>query len=216
MFTFGYKTKFGSIVRALAAIGIGIVLIWGTDAPLTVVKIIACFLMAAGVVSLIYGIVKNKQQGTLHLMAVNAIVDVVIGLLLFFRPELVSNFIVYLIGIALILFGALQLIALSSAMSLLGAGFASLLLSIFAVVGGAFLLFSPFGLQVMSVIAGCLMLVYGVSELISTWRMSKAKTEYEIKFAPKPQPSPSQEGDKVDTSSIGEAKEVDYKKVDDQ
>ena len=43
-----------------------------------------------------------------------------------------------------------------------------------AIVGGAFLLFNPFTLGVMSVIAGCFMLLYGVSELISTWKVGRA------------------------------------------
>ena len=216
MITVGYNSKFTSIVRAVAAIGIGIVMIWGNNAPVTVVKIIACFLLAAGVVSVIHGIIRNKQEGTLHLMVVNAIVDFLIGFLLFFKPELISGFIVYFIGIALILFGALELIVLAGAMTLIGAGFSSLLLSICAIIGGAFLLFNPFGLKVMSIIAGCLLLLYGVSEFISTWRISRARKEYDIKFAPKPQPAASPEGGKVDAVSLGDAKEVDYQKTDEK
>ena len=33
--------------------------------------------------------------------------------------------------------------------------------------------FNPFTIGVMSVIAGCLLMVYGVAELISTFRLSK-------------------------------------------
>lgn len=211
MITIGYKTKFDSIVRAVGAIGIGLVMIFGNNAPTLVVKIIAALLIAAGVASLVYAIIKRTERGMYQLLLANACLDLLIGLLLFFNPQWVAQFIVYIIGIVLVLFGALQLLVLGGAMSLLGAGFSSLILSICAIVGGAFLLFNPFTLSVMSIIAGCFMVLYGVSELISTWRVIKAKQEYEIRRAPSPEtPSSGQ----IDTSGLGDAKEVEFERID--
>ena len=199
MITLGYKTKFDSITRAVAAIGIGLVMVFGGNAPMMVVKIIAILLILAGIASLVYGIIKSKENKLYQLLLVNAVLDIVIGLLLFLNPQWIAGVIVYAIGIVLILFGALQLIVLAGTMSLLGAGFSSLILSVCAVVGGAFLLFNPFTINVMSVIAGILLMLYGVSELISTFKVVKAKKEY----------------DKLDTSGIGEAREVDFERIDD-
>lgn len=173
MITLGYKTKFNSITRAIAAIGIGLVMAFGGNAPTNVVKIIAILLVLAGVASLIYGLIKSKENGVYQLLLVNAGLDIAIGLLLFFNPQWIVGIIVYAIGVILILFGGLQLVVLTGAMSMLGAGFSSLILSILAIIGGAFLLFNPFTIGVMSVIAGCLLMVYGVAELISTFRLSK-------------------------------------------
>ena len=212
MFTFGYKSSFSSILRALAAIGIGLVMIFDNEASETVVKVIAAFLCASGFVSLIYGIIRNKREGVLPLMAVNAVVDALLGLLLFMNPAWVAGFIVKLIGIALILFGGLQLFALAGTLSLLGVGFSTLILSICAVVGGAFLLFSPFGEWVMSVCAGGFLILYGVSELISSWRIRKAKEAYEIRFNTPEEPQP--DSDVIETSGLDDAKEVNYTKVD--
>lgn len=213
MITLGYKTKFDSVTRAVAAIGIGLVMVFGGNAPTLVVKIIAVLLFAAGVASLIYGLVKNKETGIYQLLIANSALDVIVGLLLFFNPQWIAGIIVYAIGILLILFGGLQLVALAGAMSLLGAGVSSLILSILAVIGGAFLLFNPFTINVMSVIAGCLLLLYGVSELISTFKMGKAKEEYEIRRAPvTPKPEPMEPGRILIT---GEAKDVEYERVDD-
>ena len=44
---------------------------------------------------------------------------------------------------------------------------------------GGFLLFNPFALNVMTIIAGSALLVYGVSELMSSWKMKKVIEEYE-------------------------------------
>ena len=212
MFTFGYKTSFSSILRALATIGIGLVMIFDNAASVTVVKVVAAFLLASGIVSLVYGFIRNKRDGVLPLMAVNAVVDLILGILLFLNPVWVAGFIVTLIGIVLILFGGIQLLALAGAMSLLGAGFSTLILSICAVAGGAFLLFNLFGERIMSVCAGSFLLLYGVSELISSWRIRKAKEAYEIRFNTPDEPQSDQ--DVIETSGLDDAKEVDYTKVD--
>ena len=215
MIVLGYKTKFDSIVRAVAAIGIGIVMVFGSNAPTLVVKIIAALLMLAGVASLVYAFIKKKENGMYRLLIINAWLDIAVGLLLFFNPQWVANFIVYAIGVVLVLFGALQLIVLAGTMSLLGAGFSSLILSVCAIVGGAFLLFNPFTLSVMSIIAGCFMILYGISELISTWKVSRAKKEYEIRRGPMPSSTSSPEPGKIDASGIGDAREVDFERIDD-
>ena len=194
MITLGYKTKFDSVTRAAAAIGIGLVMVFGGNAP-----------------SLIYGLVKSKENGVYQLLLINAGLDIALGLLLFFNPQWIAGVIVYAIGIVLILFGGLQLIALAGAMSLLGAGFSSLLLSVLAVVGGAFLLFNPFTINVMSIIAGCLLIVYGVAELISAFRMQKAREEFEIRRAGMPSgPNVRETG----STSLADAKEVTYEKIE--
>lgn len=212
MFTFGYKTTLSSILRSLASIGIGLVMIFDNEASETVVKVVAAFLFASGLVSLVYGLIRNKKEGLLPLMAVNAVVDILIGVLLFLNPGWVAGFIITLIGIVLILFGGLQLLALAGTMSLLGTGFGTLILSICAVVGGAFLIFSPFGERVMGICAGSFLVLYGVSELISSWRIRKAKEAYEIRFNTREEPQPDQ--DIIETSGLDDAKEVDYTKVD--
>lgn len=212
MFTFGYKSSFSSILRALAAIGIGLVMVFDNAASVTVVKVIAAFLLASGVVSLVYGFIRNRRDGVLPLMAVNAVVDLILGLLLFLNPVWVAGFIVTLIGIVLILFGGIQLLALAGTLSLLGSGFSTLILSICAVVGGAFLLFNPFGERIMSICAGSFLLLYGVSELISSWRIRKAKEAYEIRFNATQEDQP--EPDVIETPGLDDAKEVNYTKVD--
>lgn len=215
-FSLGYKTKFDSIVRAIAAIGIGLVMIFGKDAPKLVVQIIAGLLITAGVASLVYGLVKSKEEGMMYrLLLINAGLDIALGLLLLLNPLWIAGVIVYLIGLVLIILGALQLIVLAGTLTLLGAGFSSLILSICAVVGGAFLLFNPFAIDVMSIIAGLFMVLYGVSELVSTWKINRAKKEYEIKYTSAPsQPSSSQPG-QIDVSGIADAKEVDFERIDD-
>lgn len=214
MVTFGYKSKFSSILRACAAIGIGLVMIISTNATEMVVKIIAAFLFAAGVVTLAHGYT-HRESGALSLMSINALVDVCLGLVLFFFPSQVAGLIITLIGIALLIFGALQVIVLMGTMSLLGSGIMSLVLSGAAIVCGFVLVFNPFSQAIMSIIAGAALITYGVSELMSAWRVDKAQKEYEIRYSQKEDESGSTDTG-ISTDGIADAKEVEYEKIDDE
>lgn len=209
MITIGYKSKVSSLLRALSTIAIGLVMIVSNNATVSAVRIIATLLFAAGLISFIYGYL-NRKSGILSLMSVNAVVDIVIGLVLFFFPGAIANFIVVLIGLLLLGLGIIQLLALASVMSLLGSGFMSLILSIATIIGGIVLIFNPFTMKVAGIIAGAALVVYGVQELISAWRMDKAKKVYEIKFGPKP------DGRTEASKEFDGVKDVEYQKVDEQ
>lgn len=212
MITFGYNNKFSSILRSLAAIAIGLVMVCATDATTTVVQIIAAFLFAAGIVSFAYGFA-NRKSGTFGLMTVNAVVDIVIGLILFFWPPFVAGVIVAIIGIVILVFGVIQILALAGTMSLLGSGGLNILLAVLAVAGGIVLIFNPFSERVMSILAGVFLIYYGITDLISMRRVSKAKKEYEIHFT-ETRVDPDSTID-VDDDFDG-IKDVDYHKIDEQ
>ena len=209
MITFGYNSKFSSILRSLSAVAIGLVMVISTNATVAVVKIIAAFLFAAGVVSLIYGYI-NRKSGAMSLMSVNAAVDIVIGLLLYLFPTAVSGIIVTLIGVAILLFGILQLVVLTGTMSLVGLGGFSLILCILALLGGITLLCTPFSERIMSLLAGIMLIVYGVSDLISIFRVQKAKEAYEIKFREGRDPRDNDDNDVP--PSLADVKDVEYRK----
>ncbi len=210
MFTFGYKSRVNGPLRALIALAVGVMMVMRPDEALTtVVKIIAAFMLASGLVSLVVGL-REKKNGSLPLMSFNAIVDVLIGLILFMFPGGVARFIIYLIGFSLLAFGIIQLIALASARRIMNMGMGVFVLpSVVTIVGGV-ILFNPFAPSVMVMIAGAALIVYGASELLSSWKMKKAIDEYEIHQAPKPEQPQEQE------DQLADVKEVEYEKVDEQ
>lgn len=210
MFTFGYKSKVNGPMRALIALVIGIMMVVSpANALTTVVKIIAAFLLASGVVSLVVGL-KDKEKGSLPLMSFNAVVDVVLGLLMFVFPGLIAKFMIYLIGFVLLAFGAVQIAALVSARKVVNMGFGAFVLPIVVTLIGGFILFNPFAESVMTIIAGSALIVYGASEILSSWKMKKAIDEYEIHQEPV-QEEPSQQ-----ESPLSGVKDVEYEKVDEQ
>lgn len=212
MITFGYKSKISGPVRALVAIAVGIMMILAKDQAMNmVVKIIAAFILASGVVSLMVGL-KNKANGTFSLMAFNAVVDIVIAVFLFVFDSFVANLIIYLIGIVLLIFGAIQLVSLFSANKVVKLGTWAFIMPSLVTLIGLFLLFNPvFIKSSISIIAGIALIIYGISELGSSWRMKKVMDEYEIKKA-------EQTVDETDDQGVSQddIKDVDYEKVDEQ
>ena len=183
MITFGYKSRFNGPIRALTALAVGIVMVVSkTNALNLAVQIIAAFLAASGIVSLAVGY-KNRANGTFSLMAVNTVVDILIALVLFMFPGFFANLLVYLIAIALLFFAISQLIALASASRVMVMGVLAFIFPILVLLSGLFLLSNPdFIGSAIGIVAGVALIIYGVSELFSSWKMRKAIDEYEIKY----------------------------------
>ena len=210
MITFGYKNKFGGFLRAVAAIAIGVVMVVSrTDAMVLAVRIIAAFLLASGIVSLLVGY-KDRKNNQMPLMGVNGAVDILVALLIFLFPGFVAGLIVYLIGFALLGFGIFQLIALVSANKVMKVGVMAFVLPVLVLLAGAFLLARPtFIGTAVGTVAGIALIVYGVSELLSSWKMKKAMDEYDVQHPEQPI------GGSVE-KPMDDVKDVDYEKVDEQ
>ena len=210
MFTFGYKSRVNGPLRALIALVIGVLMVISPEKALTtVVKVIAAFLLASGLVSLFVGL-RDKEKGALPLMSFNALVDVLLGLVLFLFPGFIAKFMIYLIGFVLLAFGVVQIAALFGARRIIGLGLGAFILPTVVTLVGGFILFNPFAESVMVMIAGAALIVYGASEFLSSWRVKKAIDEYEIHQAPvSEQPAVSESG-------LDDVKDVDYEKVDEQ
>lgn len=208
MFTFGYTNRFTGPFRALIALAAGVVMIvYKEQAMDLVVKIIAAFLLASGFVSLAVGL-RKKNDSSSKLMTFNAVVDVLIAALLFLFSGAVANLIIYLIGFVVLGFGIFQLIALISANRVSKVGIFALVMPVLVIGAGAFLLFNPeFIKSSVSLVAGIALLIYGASELLSSWKMKKAIDEYEITRMPQDKPA---------EEPVAEVKDVDYEKVDEQ
>ena len=211
MITFGFKSKTGGLLRAVVAIVLGVIMVSFPGSSLVViVKILAAFLIASGLVSLVFGIV-NRQNGGLALMITNTLVDIILGILIFMFPAEVASIVMFLLGLLIMFFGIFQIVVLMSANRVLPVGIWTFLLPVLCAAGGAMVMFHPFGLgSVITLVAGIALLVYGVSELIATWKMRKAMKEYEIHYSAGGRTDRGQDsGDRI------EVKDVDYEKVGD-
>ena len=108
------------------------------------------------------------------------------------------------------MFGLVQVTALISAKRVMGLGLGAFVLPVIVTLVGGFILFNPFAESVMVLIAGAALIVYGASELFSSWKMKKAIDEYEIHQAP------AHEDPAHTDAPLSDVKDVDYEKIDEQ
>lgn len=212
MITFGYKNKFSGVLRALVALAIGIVMIVSkTDAMVLVVKIVSGFVFFSGLVSLFIGY-KHRKENHMPLLGANAVVNLIISGLAFAFAPIVAGLVVYIIGFVLLGLGLFQLLALGSASRVMPLGVMAFVMPVLVLVAGAFLLARPAFLgTAVGAVAGVALIVYGLSELLSSFKMKKAMDEYDIQH-PQPEDQPAaSEGESLD-----DVKDVDYEKVDEQ
>ena len=105
MILLGYKTSYGSIIRALCAIGVGGVMVFMPDkGPELIVKIIGAVIFAAGLVSLTVSII-NRKEVKHNQFVLNLILACIVGglgLLLIFFPEILTKTIIIVAGLGLI------------------------------------------------------------------------------------------------------------------
>lgn len=209
MITFGYNSRFSSPIRALVFVALGVLMIVAkADAMELVVKIVAAFILAAGIVSVFVGF-KQKKEGTMPLSFFNALINIVIAALLFLFSGFVAKFVSYLLGFALCGFGVFQLAVLLSMRKSVQMSIAAYILPAVVAVAGLLIFFYPkfFG-QSLGLIAGVTLIVYGVSDLISAFKMKSVKAAE--------QANPTTETPAETQSEVIEAKEVEFEKVDEQ
>ena len=211
MITFGYKNKFSGFARAAIALILGAVMFFTGNSVTIIVQIIAAFILASGVVSLIIGLNKENQNQK-SLVIVNTGFNILIALLMFIFAESLGGLIVAIVGIILILFGAFQLIVLFSASKVATIGKVAFIMPVIVLACGAFLLFHPgFIENVLGYIVGASLVVYGISELVSTWKMQQT-----INGAG-PQSTSSAKSAPTASEKLSEVfKDVEYEKVDEQ
>ena len=144
------------------------------------------------------------------LMGFNGVVDIVLGLLLFMFPGFAAGLLIYLIAFVLICFGLFQIVGLISANRVLRVGLWSYVMPFLVLLAGIFLISKPaFVGEAIGVVAGASLIVYGASELLSSWKMRRAINEYEI-HQTRPSETVQPENDVTDV------KDVEYEKVDEQ
>lgn len=178
MITFGYRNRFNGPIRALTAIAIGVVMVVSKANALNIaVRLIAAFLLASGIVSIVVGY-KNRTNGTMGLMGFNAGVDILLGFMLFLFPDVVSGLLIFIIGFALMGFGVFQLVSLFSANKVMKVGVFSFVMPVLVIIAGFFLVLKPnFIGETIGLIAGIALIIYGVSELLSSQKIKQAMDE---------------------------------------
>lgn len=173
--TYGY-------IRAIAGIVLGIVLIvWPSGTLDALVRVIGCFLICLGIFSWIGSAKKEKnaaeaktEGSNFKIMQINGIFDIVLGLILAIIPGVFVSFLTIVFGILLLLFGISQLSSLFAARKSTQIKWTLFVMPALVTICGAVLIFMPKDFtNAIVIITGAAILLYGISELISTLKLRK-------------------------------------------
>ena len=159
-------------VRSIIAILLGAALIiWPEVSLSTIVQIIGIALIVIGIVPLL-GLAK-KQQMTF--LSATGVFDVLLGLVLLVSPKFFVSLIMIVVGLFFITFGVGQLSNLFNAQKYSKVAWRFYVLPICLTIFGIVLLFNPFSsTATLLMLVGIALVVYGVSEVISTFKVRKA------------------------------------------
>ena len=192
MITFGYRSKLGGIARAVIALILGAVMLFTGNSVTIIVQIMAAFILASGLASLMIGL-KKEDQRQRPLVLTNSGLNIVIAVLMFVFAENLGGLFVAIIGIILVLFGVFQLIVLVSANRVTPVGATSFIMPAVVLACGALLLFKPkFVEDMLGYIVGASLIIYGVSEIISSRKVARTMAD------------------------LDQVQDVDFEKVDEQ
>ncbi len=176
MIKLGYNNKLYVLLRTAIAFLIGGLFLFKPNSLDLIVEVIGIVLIGSGIISLISGLIK-KDSANYGMVFFNAIINVGLGIILYLKADLVINYVTIFIGIALLIFGALQLfIMLVSSSYLKKVSPISIIFNIVILMGGLVLCFNPESIKnSIEAIAGILLVLYGISEAISLIRLFKAE-----------------------------------------
>lgn len=182
MITVGFKNSSNGWTRAIVAICLGAVVlatcIKQGDPFVLLVKVCASFVLAAGVFSFVYGLLR-KNETAFSLLIGNAAVSIAIGIAMFVFAAPIAKVFFYLIAFVLIVSGIWQIVVLLSARKYVDAGLGSFIGPILTILLGVFLTAPNFG-KAIGYICAAALFTYGISEMITAIKVKKAVKNIEI------------------------------------
>lgn len=174
------------LLRGSLAIAIGLAILLVPDMSIVLVmRILGALLLLDGVIAVLINYFKKKKEPqTFYNIIPKGTLSFIMAIILLAFPTLLVNIFVFVVGLILFMAGFSQLFGIISGSRSLGFSLTTLIISIIALVAGIVLLLKPFeSAQTILMFFGAIIAVYGVGELIRSFRVRKFQ-----KANPKPGP----------------------------
>lgn len=176
--------------RAIIALLCGLTLvIWPGAIKNSIIVIIGTLILAVGIISLIFALTKNngKPIEKAPLLMLNAVVDIAFGVILIIFRTFFADLIMFVFGIVLLIFGLGQIISLVRTDRKVSVNWGLYVGPALTALVGMFLFFYPgksgdFAFRLF----GISILIYSVSEFISTYIIRKGMQEEDSRRAEEP------------------------------
>ncbi len=163
---FSQKKLTSRLTRALAAIIIGLIIVFWPSATIeTIVKLVGLMFIAEGVISFILSQRRRNQSPNLIVLP-RGIVDFIIGIVLVSSPKESSTLFVFLIGMLIVLGCLSQLLPLIIFQQFGVKSWKSTIIILAPLIVGLFIIFNPSKVADRTVmLIGFALIFYGISEL---------------------------------------------------
>ncbi len=195
---YSLTNRTNSIVRGVIFLILGIALLfWPANMLNLIVQLIAAFLIATGVVTLVFTLkAKSKEEADgqrsfiSSFATVNVVVYICFGALIFIFPGFFVSILVFLFGVILLMLGLGQLanLFLSSRHTSMPAYF--YIVPVIITICGIMLFFQPFTTKdVLTMFFGACVAMYGIEEIISGWMLRKVEFGKDGKFVQRNAPA---------------------------
>ena len=169
-----------SVVRGVLTLLFGgCLLIWPGFTAGLIVKLIAGVLVAIGAVTLLSAVRAASQTNSAIpvLVALNVGVYLIFGLLVFLFPNFFLSLIAFLFGGVLLVAGLSQVIGLYQGSKYAPVGGGMYIVPVAITICGIALFFSPrASTEMLTMIFGGAVALYGISELVAVWKLRSGKT----------------------------------------
>ena len=179
-FGFYVTNRTSSVVRGVLTILFGgCLLIWPGFTAGLIVKLIAGVLVAIGAVTLLSAVRAASQTNSAIpvLVALNVGVYLIFGLLVFLFPNFFLSLIAFLFGGVLLVAGLSQVIGLYQGSKYAPVGGGMYIVPVAITICGIALFFSPrASTEMLTMIFGGAVALYGISELVAVWKLRSGKT----------------------------------------
>lgn len=176
---FGYyvTNRSASVLRGLLTLVLGCALLfWPGFTAGLIVKLIAAFLLATGLITLVFAFnAASKTHTTIPVMVgVNVAVYTIFGLLVFLFPNFFLSLIAFLFGAILLVAGVTQIINLYMGSKYVAVSGGMYIIPAIITLCGVALFFTPrASTELLTMIFGAAMALYGAEELYGAWKLSK-------------------------------------------
>jgi|SRR5574344_1193270 membrane protein HdeD len=162
--------------RAIITLVAGLLLVsWPDAIAKTIVIILGSFIAAVGIVSLVLSFLGKWKKEEASLISMNAIVDIVLGIVIIIFNQFFASIIMYLFGILLLIFGLSEIISLLQTLRTAKVNWSLFIGPAITTICGIIVFFNPFKtLQWLFVFFGISLLIYSISEFIATYKVRKA------------------------------------------
>lgn len=174
------------LVRGIISIAIGITIVVVPDLTLPlVIQGLGALMFIDGLVALLINYFAKTKKQSIFLIVPRGTTNLIFGVILLLFPALMVNLFVFLIGFILIFAGFTQFASQISGRSLIGTSWLILIISVLAMIAGIIFIIKPFeSAETMLTVFGVIIGLYGLGEVIWSFKLRKYKKEHPEPAAP--------------------------------